>query len=134
MSKLPINKIQAIEIVKDFLDEEIVSESWYQAVKPGLKAIILYGSVAKGTNRADSDLDLLFIMPLEIEEKETAGEYFYKYEDHEINIVIRSTEGLKQIAAGVHDDFQAEIFREAEIIWQKDEEVKELIERIKGVA
>jgi len=37
----------------------------------------LYGSVAKGTNRGDSDIDILLIVPLEVEQTYTSGEYFY---------------------------------------------------------
>lgn len=125
-----ITKQKALEIVQQFLDKEIVLKKWYQDIKPHLKAIILYGSVAKGTDREDSDIDLLFIIPIEIEEKYTKGEYIYKYEDQEINIVIRSIEGLRRIASGEFDSFQAEVFRDSEIIWQKDDETKKLIDKI----
>ena len=127
-----LSKQKALEIVNQFLDKEIVLEKWYQDVKPHLKAIILYGSVAKGTNREDSDIDIIFILPIEIEEKYTKGEYSYKYQDQEINIVIRSIEGLKKIASGNFDSFQSDVFRDSEIIWQKDDEAANLIDKIKN--
>ena len=122
-----ITKKQAIELIKKFIEFELVNELWYQNVKEDVSAIVLYGSVAKGTNREDSDIDILFFLPLEIEEKYTTGEYVYQFEEKEINIVIRSIERLHKIAAEKNDEFQKEIFREAYIIWSKDEEVSELV-------
>lgn len=127
--KVKISKPKAIEIIKRFLENGI-TEEWYQNINPYLKAVILYGSVAKGINRPDSDIDILFVLPLEIEEKYTKGEYLYKYDDYEINIVIRSIERLRKIAKQSYDSFQAEVFRESEIIWQKDDEVQKLLEKI----
>ncbi len=117
-------------LIHEFLDEVISKESWYQNIKDELKAIVLYGSVAKGNNQSDSDIDLLFILPLEIEEKYTSGEYVLSYGGQEFNIVMRSIEKLRQLTGGPHDVFQAEVFRESKIIWQKDEEVKKLIKII----
>jgi predicted nucleotidyltransferase len=122
-----INKKQAVELVRKFIELELDKESWYQNIKEYLSAIVLYGSVAKGVNRADSDIDILFFLPLEIEDRYTAGEYFYQFEGREINIVIRSIEKLCKIAEEKNDEFQKEIFRDAEIIWSKDEEVKKLL-------
>jgi len=116
--------------IKSFLDEIIINEEWYQNIKKDLKAIVLYGSAAKGINRHDSDIDLLFILPIEIEEKYTKGEYFYQYRGQEFNIVIRSIEKLREITSGKPDLFQAEIFRKNIIIWEKDSEVKNLINKI----
>ena len=117
-------------LLHKFLDEVISKENWYQNIKDELRSIILYGSVAKGTNRPDSDIDLLFVLPLAVEEKYTTGEYFLNYDNHEFNIVMRSIEKLRQLAGGSHDAFQAEVFRDSKIIWQKDEEVKDLIAKI----
>lgn len=125
-----INKKQAIELIKKFIEFELVDELWYQNIKGYLGAIILYGSVAKGVNRADSDIDILFFLPLEIEEKYTTGEYVYQFEGKEINIVIRSIEKLRRIAEGKSDEFQKEVFRDSEIIFSKDEEIGELINMI----
>ncbi|KKQ45969.1 MAG: hypothetical protein US63_C0008G0007 [Candidatus Moranbacteria bacterium GW2011_GWC2_37_8] len=122
-----ITKKQAVELVKKFIEFELDKELWYQNIKEYLSAVIFYGSVAKGINRADSDIDILFFLPLEIEEKYTTGEYVYRFEEKEINIVIRSIERLRKIAVEKNDEFQKEIFRESEIIWSKDEEVAELI-------
>ena len=122
-----ITKKQAVELIKKFIEFELDNKSWYQNIKKHLSAILLYGSVAKGVNRADSDIDILLILPLEIEEKFTIGEYVYQFEGKEINIVIRSIERLRKIAVEKNDEFQKEIFRESEIIWSKDEDVAELI-------
>lgn len=124
------NKSEAIKIVNEFISDQLESEKWYQDIRPELKAIILYGSVVKGTNNEDSDIDILFILPIKIEEKYTQGEYSYNYKGEEVNIVIRSIEKLGEIARGEFDAFQVEIFRESEIIWQKDNEVNELLYRI----
>lgn len=122
-----MNKSEAIEIIREFIENRMESEKWYQDIKTYLKAIILYGSVAKGINRLDSDIDVMFILPLEMEEKYMKGEYFFEYKNNEINIVIRSIERLRKIAEGKYDPFQAEVFRESEIIWQKDDEVCALL-------
>ena len=115
---------------KEFLDTVVTKEIWYQDVKPFIEAIVLYGSVAKGTNRPDSDIDLLFILPRQIEEKFTTCEYFFIYEKQEFNIVMRSIEKLRTIAKGKHDTFQAEIFRSSLIIQEKNSEVRDLIHAI----
>ena len=125
-----ITKKQAIEVAKRFIESQLCDEAWYQNINEHLSAIVLYGSVAKGVNRADSDIDILFFLPLEIEEKYTTGEYFYKFEGKEINIVIRSIEKLRQIAEEKNDEFQKEIFRGAEIIWSRDDEVAKLLRDI----
>jgi predicted nucleotidyltransferase len=126
----PLNKEKALEIIKDFTKEILPSEVWYQDITQHIKAIILYGSVAKGINRPDSDIDILIILPLEIEEKYTKGEYCYKYQNQEINIVMRSEERIESLALKHNDTFQAEVFRGYEIIWQKDNKIKKLIDRI----
>lgn len=126
-----MNKQESLKVVRLFLKNTIEKEEWYQEIKPYLKAIILYGSVAKGTNRADSDIDILFILPIEVEKKYTQGEYFYHFENKEINIVIRSIEKLRKIAGEKFNSFEAEVFRDSKIIWQKDNEVKQLIDQIR---
>ena len=73
-----INKDQAIQLANEFLGTEITQEEWFKNIKPSIKALILYGSTAKGTNREDSDIDILIILPLEQEEKHTVGEYIYR--------------------------------------------------------
>lgn len=125
-----ITKKESISLIKRFIESQLCNEKWYQDVEDHLSAIILYGSTAKGANRVDSDIDILLILPLEIEEKYTAGEYFYQFEGREINIVIRSIENLRKIATEGNDEFQKEIFREAEIIWNKDGEVEKLLKII----
>lgn len=122
-----------INLTRSFLNEGISGELWYQNIKDHILAIILYGSTAKGTRRTDSDIDLLFILPIEIEEKYTEGEYFINYGGYQFNIVMRSIEGLRNIADGEHDSFQAEVFRKNTILWEKNDEVRELIERIKSM-
>jgi hypothetical protein len=112
------------------MSEKLPELDWYRETSEHLKSIVFYGSRAKRTNRKDSDIDLLFIMPIEIEEKHTEGEYSYEFGGQEINIVIRSIERLRDIAAGEHDSFQAEIFRNSEIMWQRDSEADELIKLI----
>jgi predicted nucleotidyltransferase len=126
----PLNKEKALEIIKDFVKEILPSEAWYQNITQHIKAIILYGSVAKGTNRSDSDIDILMILPLGIEKKYTKGEYCYKYQHQEINIVMRSEERIESLALKHNDTFQAEVFRGCAIIWQKDDKIKKLIDRI----
>ncbi len=119
-----------LSLIYQFLDKVVSKENWYKNIKDELKAVVLYGSVAKGTNRPDSDIDLLFILPLAVEEKYTTGEYFFNYRGQEFNIVMRSIEKLRDLAVGERDKFQAEIFRDSKIVWQKDEEVKDLIAKI----
>jgi predicted nucleotidyltransferase len=91
-------KTKAIQIIKEFIDSMLVKEEWYKNIQKKIKAIVLYGSVSKGTNRPDSDIDILIFVPLAIEEKYTKGEYFYDFNGHEINIVLRSIERLRKLA------------------------------------
>lgn len=127
-----ITKKQAVELAKKFIELELSNQIWYQDIKEHILAVILYGSVAKGTNRSDSDIDILLILPLEVEEKYTEGEYSYPYEGKEINVVIRSIEKLRSIAQEKNDAFQQEVFRNAEIIWSRDEEVARLLKEIEA--
>ena len=125
-----ISKSQAIEIAKDFLKTELEKEDWFVKVKPSVKAFVLYGSVAKETNKPDSDIDIMIILPSEQEKKDTKGEYFYDYKGFKINIVLRSIEKLKKIVAEKKDLFQKEIFRKAEILMDVDGEASRLLKEI----
>jgi len=125
-----INKDQAIKIAKDFLKTELEEERWFIEIKPSIKAFVLYGSIAKGTNRPDSDIDIMIILPLEQEKKHTKGEYFYDYNGLKINIVLRSIEKLRKIAKEKKDLFQKEIFRKSEVLMDTDGEVTNLLKEI----
>lgn len=125
-----INKPQANKIVKNFLETELEKEDWFAKVKPSVKAFVLYGSTAKGTNKPDSDIDIMIILPLEQEEKHTKGEYFYDYKGSKINIVLRSIEKLRKIAQEKKDLFQKEIFRKSEVLMDIDGEVNNLLKEI----
>jgi predicted nucleotidyltransferase len=131
--KSRLTKTQALHIVEQFMTEVLPSEPWYQQVKKSTKAVVLYGSTAKNLNRADSDIDLLLFMPLEAEERYTAGEYFYDFHGREINIVIRSIEGLHNIAEEQKDLFQKEVFRESVIVDAADDEVRCLLDQIAAI-
>ena len=131
MSDKRINKTEALKLVRSFIEKELINEKWYLNIKPHVKAMVLYGSVAKELNRPDSDIDFLIFVPLEIEEKYTSGEYFFTFENYEINIVLRSIELLRKLATE-RNDFEAEVFKGSEIIWERDSEVRDLIKRIKG--
>jgi predicted nucleotidyltransferase len=124
-----INQERAVKLYKEFSKEILVYEQWYRDISLFIEAILLYGSVAKGVNRSDSDIDILFILPLAIEEKFTVGEYFYQFGTHEINIVVRSIEKMRYIADEQKDTFQKEIFRDAVII-DSNQEVEHLLARI----
>src|SRR3989344_2076051 len=128
-----INKTEAMKIAKDFLKTELEKEDWFIKVKPFVKASILYGSVAKETNKPDSDIDILTILPLEQEKKYTKGEYFYNYKDFKINIVLRSIDKLRNIAEDKKDLFQKEIFRKSEILTDTDGEVSNLLKEISKI-
>src|SRR3989338_2021839 len=125
-----INKKQAIKIAKDFLKTELEKEDWFIKVKPFVKAFVLYGSVAKETNKPDSDIDILIILPLEQEKKNTKGEYVYYYKNFKINIVLRSIEKLRKIASEKKDLFQKEIFRKSEVLMDAGGEVTNLLKEI----
>jgi len=102
-------------------------------IKPYIKAIVFYGSTAKGLNRADSDLDILIFVPLKIETKYTEGEYSYRYHHREINIVLRSIERLRKLGREKNSSFESEVFRKSKILYESDSEVKTLIKRIRAV-
>ncbi len=127
-----VSKERAIEIVKQFIDDILPNEGWYKAVQPYIVAILLYGSVAKGTNKPDSDIDILVILPLEMEEKYTTGEYFYNYQEQKINIVLRSIERLRKIAEEHKNETQKEVFRGSAII-KSDKEVLTLLRQIDSI-
>lgn len=128
-----INKNQAIKIAKDFLETELEKEDWFLKVKPSAKAFILYGSVAKGTNMPESDIDIMVILPLEEEKAHTKGEYFYDYKGQKINIVLRSIEKLRKITEEQKDLFQKEIFRKSEVLMDADGEVGNLLKEISKI-
>jgi predicted nucleotidyltransferase len=123
---------KALAILKDFKFDVLKKEEWYMAIQPSIKAELLYGSVAKGTNNPNSDIDMLIILPLEIEEKYTSGEYFYNYKGYIINIVLRSVEKLRIIASEGKNTFQQEIFEKSVLLFQKDNEVLKLVDIIIG--
>ena len=123
---MKIKRGEAVKICLKFIEQKLREETWYSKTARDIKAVLLYGSVAKGTNTENSDIDLMVILPLESEKKYTKGEYIYKYEGQEINIVLRSIEKLRSIDF-IHDDFQREIFRGCEFIKESDSEVKNLI-------
>lgn len=125
-----LDKFEAINIIKEFVEFTLIHESWYKNILLHIKAVLLYGSIAKAENRLDSDIDILIVIPLKIEEKYTKGEYFYKYKGYEINIVLRSIEKMRKLASGTKDAFQTEVFRKSEIIAENDNEVRELIQKI----
>ena len=128
-----INKPQAIKLAKDCLETELEKEGWFLKVKPSVRAFVLYGSVAKETNKPNSDIDIMIILPLEQEKKYTKGEYFYDYKGYKINIVLRSIEKLSKITSDKKDSFQKEIFRKAEILIDEDEEVTNLLKKISKI-
>ena len=128
-----MTRTEAIKLVGRFIDEELPQAEWYQKIASVVKAVIFYGSRAKEINRPDSDIDILLIVPLEVEKKYTAGEYFFQYEGWEINIVLRSIERLRSIAEEGIDVSEAEIFRKSEIIWESNDEVRGLVEKIKSI-
>jgi predicted nucleotidyltransferase len=116
-----------------FIKLTLSEEDWYKNIKGSIKAIIFYGSRAKGTNREDSDYDILIILPLKTEQKFTKGEYFYDLEGQKLNIVVRSIERLRSIAKDKTDQFQKEVFRKSIIIYENDLEVRSLLEEISRI-
>ncbi len=122
-----ITKIEAIDLAGNFIKQKLCEELWYKNINSHVSAILLYGSVAKGTNKPNSDIDILIILPLKIEEKFTKGEYFYDLEGQHINIVLRSIERLRKLANENNDQFQKEVFRNSEILYERDDEVRKLL-------
>ncbi|MBT4208906.1 nucleotidyltransferase domain-containing protein [Candidatus Woesearchaeota archaeon] len=128
-----ISKEEAVVLSKLFIDEFLPKEKWYRDIQPYMEAIVLFGSVTKGLNRPDSDIDLLIFVPIGIENKYAKGEYLFKFKDREFNIVLRSIERLEKIAKEQTDVFQAELFRNSEIIWEKSDKVRKLINSIQEI-
>ena len=131
MNKL--NRKEAIELLKKFIEIRLPKLKWYNQIKPHIKAVVFYGSTAKEINRPDSDLDILIFIPLNIETKYTKGEYFYKFNSREINIVIRSIDRLRKLGKEQNNLFEAEVFRKCKILYESDSEVKNLIKKIKKI-
>lgn len=128
-----LNRNEAICMLKEYIKTEIKKLKWYQNIKPYVKAIVFYGSTAKGLNRPKSDLDILIFVPLEIEKKYTKGEYSYKFKDKEINIVLRSIEKLLKIGEEKNNLFEAEVFRNCEVLYESDSKVRTLIKKIVAI-
>ncbi len=126
-----IYRHQAIQLVRQFIEEVLSTEEWYKSVKSHVKALLLYGSVTKGTNTEESDIDVLLILPLKVEKKYAKGEYFYNYNGYTINIVLRSIERLRKISKEDNDNFQKEIFRDSVIVEVKDNEIERLLDRMR---
>lgn len=125
-----ITRNDAIQIADSFIENNLKNELWFQNINSAISAIIFYGSRSKETNREDSDIDILIILPLEYEVKFTVGEYVYDYKGFEINIVLRSVEKLREIAREKKDTFQKEVFRNSEILIDKDGEVTSILKEI----
>jgi len=128
-----INPEQAIKVYKNFVNDVLKNENWHKNISHFIKAEILYGSITKGTNRENSDIDILLILPIEIEEKFTKGEYFFMYQGYEINIVLRSIEKLRKIAQEQKDKYQKEVFKNSIIISSIDNEVINLLSQIEKI-
>ncbi len=127
-----VNKEHAVKIARQFIKEVLPDEDWYKTTEPSVKAILLYGSVTKGTNRDDSDIDILVILPLKVEEKYTTGEYFYDYQKQKINVVLRSIERLRDTAKKHKDKAEKEVFKDSVII-ESDKETKALLGQISSI-
>lgn len=128
-----LNRNEAICMLKEYIKTDINKLKWYQNIKPYVKAIVFYGSTAKGLNKPKSDLDILIFVPLEIEKKYTKGEYSYKFKDKEINIVLRSIEKLLKIGEEKNNLFEAEVFRNCEVLYESDSKVRTLIKKIVAI-
>lgn len=92
--------------------------------------VVTHLRAQKEENRPDSDIDILIICPRNTKIKYTKGEYFYDFEGREINTVLRSIERLRKLAGQGFNEFEAEFFRKSEILWEKDKEVTELINKL----
>lgn len=125
-----MNRDEALCVINDFLATAIRENQWFINIEPFIKAIIFFGSRSKETNRPDSDIDILIIVPLKKEEQYTDGEYLHTFKGIEINIVLRSIERLRKIAKEKTDEFQKEIFRKSVIISDSDGEVTNLLKEI----
>ncbi len=62
-----LTKKEAISIINNYIKIKLIKEERYKKIQPYVKAIVFYGSTAKGLNRPDSAIDLLIFIPLEIE-------------------------------------------------------------------
>lgn len=125
-NQLKITKDQAIGVASRFLEQILPKDYWYQKVSEDTKAILMYGSVAKETNSHKSDIDIMVILPLESEKKYTEGEYVYKFEGHEVNVVLRSIEKLRTINFS-KDNFQQEIFLNCVFLFESDDEIRNIL-------
>jgi len=128
-----LSRKEGMEILNSYLELGLPKLKWYQQIKSHIKAIVFYGSTAKGLNRIDSDLDILIFVPLKIEKEYTKGEYLYKYHNREINIVLRSMERLRKLGREQNSFFESEVFRKSKILSESDSEVKTLIKKIRAV-
>jgi predicted nucleotidyltransferase len=125
-----LTQTEAIQLLKRFIELELSKKTWFSKIKEHVKAIVFYGSTAKQLNRSDSDIDILIFVPLKIEERYTKGEYFYKFEGREVNIVLRSIERLRKLSKEHNNAFEREVFRKSKIIFESDDEVRILFNKI----
>lgn len=125
-----LSREEAIALLYDYIKDELVQLIWFKHIQPFVKAIVFYGSTAKGLNTQTSDVDVIIFVPLAIEKKYTAGEYVCSFTGREINIVLRSIERLRTLAQEQNNTFEAEIFRHCEILFESDAEVRTLLSKI----
>lgn len=104
--------------------------------KHGAIALILAGSVAKGTEREDSDLDGMVILPEEAyAEKERSNriaetiEGFCTYEGGYFDIKYMTKEYLKDLAERGSEPARSS-FAKARILFCKDAEIEDILPRI----
>lgn len=82
--------------------------------------IILFGSRAYGKPRADSDIDLLIIMPYEGSSRAKAAE-IHQYLDvlASLDLLVRTAEEVRERIA-MEDDFMQEIVERGKVMYEAD--------------
>jgi len=83
--------------------------------------VLLFGSYARGTATADSDVDLLIVLPFEGKPVQKSVEIRLKLRpSFPVDLVVRTPENVRERVA-MGDDFMRELLEEGKVLYEADD-------------
>ncbi len=95
---------------------EELAKSIAQKFQP--ERIVLFGSFAEGQERADSDVDLLIVMPYKGKSHQRAIEVLKEIQPRfAVDLLVRTPDEIKKRLA-LNDFFMQEIFKKGKVLYE----------------